>query len=164
MPDQDPAAKDTSTKKADIKSTLLSWLPYVLIPLVVYFGNVEVQSYLGRQALEETGLAHIPLNEALAKAGAENKLVLADMSAIWCPSCRKLDQQVLANDAVKQAIAKDYVFSRIEYESDEGEAFMVKYQVRGFPTLLILDAEGNKLTQLPLTFSPAAFIDMISRS
>jgi thioredoxin-related protein len=56
------------------------------------------------------------------------------------------------------------VFARIEYESEEGEAFMEKYQVRGFPTVLILDAEGNKLMQLPLTFSPTAFVDMIARS
>ncbi len=145
----------------NLKKKLLSWLPYIAIPLVVYFGNVEIQSYLGNKALEEVSLPKLSLEEAMSQAKAEDKLVLADMSAIWCPACRKLDRQVLSKEAVQEAVNERYVFSRIEYESDAGKAFMEKYGVSAFPTLLVLDADGNKLSKLPLTFSPEQFIGIL---
>ena len=139
----------------------LSWLPYLLIPAALYFGNVVLQTHLGEQALAKVALPQLTLQQALAKAKAENKHVLADMSAIWCPSCRKLDQEVLSKPSVQAAIEDGYIFTRIEYESDAGKAFMEQYQVQGFPTLLVLDANGDKLRQLPLTFSPEVFVSLL---
>lgn len=144
-----------------INKKWVSWLPYIALPLILYFGNVELQTYLGKKALSQVDLAHLSFEEALIKAKAEDKQVLIDMSAIWCPACRKLDTQVLSIDAVKKAIEKDYIFARIEYESDAGKSFMAKYHVNGFPTLLILDDQGNKIRKLPLTFSPEQFISSI---
>ena len=149
------------TRANPLRAFAKSWLPFIVFGLALYFGNVELQSYLGRQALAETGLTHLSLEQAFAKAQREEKLVLADMSAIWCPTCRKLDQQVFSNDQVKQAINEKYVFARIEYESDAGKAFMKKYNVSGFPTLLILNANGEKLVHLPLTFDPESFLNLI---
>ena len=154
-------SSDAPIAKSKLLTLAKSWLPFLVIGLAVYFGNVELQSYLGRQALNNTGLNILSLDEALDKARQENKLVLADMSAIWCPSCRKLDSDVLSNDKVKQSINEKYVFARVEYESAEGEAFMEKYNVSGFPTLLILDQDGNKLKKLPLTFNPNQFVTLL---
>lgn len=151
-----------STEKAGLRRLpWKSWAGIILLLAVAYFANVEVQSYLGRKALDATGMEVYPLDQALAKAAAENKLVLANMSAIWCPSCRKLDQSVFSDPAVHQAISRSYVFTRIEYESPDGKAFMEKYQVRGFPTLLVLDGNGKKLRQLPLTFDSRGFIALL---
>lgn len=145
------------------KSTGRFWLVFALVLAGVYFGNVELQSYWGRQALAKVQLDSKPLEQALKIARAQNKLVLADMSAIWCPTCRKLDQQVFADQQVKEAVGKRYIFSRIEYESPEGKAFAERYRVSGFPTVLILDAEGKMLRRLPLTFDPQNFIHLISQ-
>lgn len=157
------APSDTAADKKRKRSKWLSWASYIAIPLAIYFGNVEFQSYLGRQALEETGLELLSLEQAISKAKVENKLVLADMSAIWCPSCRKLDQEVLSKQAVKDAIEKNYIFSRTEYESKEGEKLMEKYNVRGFPTILVLDDSGKLVQQIPLTFDPEKFISLINQ-
>ncbi len=138
-------------------------LPYIAFALLIYFGNVELQSYLGRRALEQTGLPVLSLDEALAQAKEQNKRVLANMAAIWCTACRKLDREVLSRQRVRDAIVRDYVFARVEYESEEGEAFMEEYQVRGFPTLLILDADGAMVRKLPLSFSPGQFVFDLSQ-
>lgn len=129
-----------------------------LIGLSVYFINVEVQSYFGRQALEQTGLQRFTLDEALKKAKTENKQILVDVSAIWCPNCRRLDREIFANESVKKAINEKFVFVRLEYESDEGAAFLEKNHAEGFPTLWVLDDNGNTLRQLPITFEPDKFI------
>ncbi|PCK09557.1 MAG: hypothetical protein COA42_03355 [Alteromonadaceae bacterium] len=151
----------TTNHYFDKVKSLFQRYSFLLIFVALYLGYTEFQSALGRQALKNTGISMLSLDEAIIKAKLENKLVLADISAIWCPSCRKLDNNVLANPRVRESIEQNYVFARVEYESDEGEAFMHKYDVRGFPTLLVLDQEGAKIRKLGLTFDPDVFIQMI---
>jgi|GEM_PF-845209 len=164
--DQSPASSSSqpsSTSAADENknpwsSGWRSWLVFGAIAAAFYFGNVELQSYLGKQALAELAFPEITLEQAITQAKASNKLVLADMSAIWCPSCRRLDKDILSKQDVSEAINERYVFVRIEYESEAGKAFQKRYQVTGFPTLLVLDTEGNKLRNLGLTFDKTEFI------
>ncbi len=150
-------SESPATKKKT-RSIVRTVVTLAITVAAVYFGNVEVQSYLGRKAVAATGLDPVSLEQALVQAKTGDRLVLADMSAIWCPSCRRLDREVFGNLAVQEAIRAKYVFSRIEYESAEGEAFMETYGVRGFPTLLILDARGNLVRELPITFDPERFL------
>ena len=130
---------------------------FVAAVLAAYFINVEVQSYLGRQAVVATGLVSVAFEDALQKAGDDGKLVLVDVSAIWCSTCRTLDKTVFSDDSVKAAINEKYVFSRIEYESDEGQQFLERYNASGFPTLFVIRPDGSVVKRLRVTFSPAEF-------
>lgn len=141
--------------------SLFSWVIFGAIALGAYFVNVEVQSYLGRQALEKTGLVSLPLDEALSRANAENKRVLVDVSAIWCPTCRKLDNDVFADNGVRQYINENLVFTRLEYESEEGQAFLEQHRASGFPTLWLLDGDGRVVKRLRVVFDPEAFVNQI---
>lgn len=120
-----------------------------------------MQRHLGEKAFAATGLEANSLSAAMATAKAENKLVLADLSAVWCPSCRTLDREVLSNETVKAAIDAKYVFTRIEYDSQDGQSFMETYNVRGFPTLLVIDANGKMLRKLATSANPQAFADQL---
>jgi thiol:disulfide interchange protein len=135
----------------------------ILLSVLGYYGNKNVQTYLGQQALDETGLEILTLEQALEVANNTNKLVLADMSAIWCPSCRKLDKQVFSDEQVKTQLNQDFVYTRIEYESAEGNNFMQNYQVTGFPTLIVLNPRGEKLVQLPINYEPLAFLKTLEQ-
>jgi thiol:disulfide interchange protein len=135
----------------------------ILISVMGYYSNKTVQGYLGQQAIDATGLESITLEEALQVAKRSNKLVLADMSAIWCPACRKLDEQVFSNERVKTQLKQDFVYVRIEYESPEGKSFMQNYQVTGFPTLLVLNTKAEKLIQLPIDYEPLPFLATLEK-
>ena len=135
----------------------------ILLSVLAYYGNKTVQTYLGQQAIDDTGLKVLTLEQALEIAKNSNKLVLADMSAIWCPSCRKLDKQVFSDEQVKTQLNQDFVYARIEYDSSEGEAFMQRYQVTGFPTLLILNSNAEKLVQLPINYEPPPFLATLAK-
>jgi thiol:disulfide interchange protein len=136
----------------------------ITVPTAVYFINVEVQSYLGRQALADTGLVSRNLSEAVALARAEHKLVLVDVSAIWCSNCRRLDREVFSKESVKAVIDSDFVFSRLEYESDEGQRFLEERNAVGFPTLWLLDGEGKTVKRLRVTYDPNAFAAQLRAS
>jgi thiol:disulfide interchange protein len=135
----------------------------LLLSVLGYYGNKTIQSYLGQQAIDQTGLEILTLEQALEVAKTTNKLVLADMSAIWCPSCRKLDQQVFSDQQVKTQLNQNFVYVRVEYDSPEGESFMQQYQVTGFPTLLVLNDEGKKLVQLPIKYEPLPFLATLAK-
>ncbi|MDH5518743.1 MAG: thioredoxin family protein [Gammaproteobacteria bacterium] len=141
-----------------IKMLLALALGLVLIVFLFF----KIQSYLGQQALDTTGIQRYELKQALLLAKQQNKFVLADMSAIWCPTCRKLDREIFSDTNVKQTIAKHYIFSRIEYETEAGKVFMETYKIKGFPSLLILDQDARLLLRLPLTFDPELFIEYLN--
>lgn len=136
-------------------------LIYVLIGIAAYFINVEVQSYLGRRAFADTGLPTASLSETLAAAKQEGRYVIAGVSADWCPSCRHFDQAVLSEEAVKEKILNNYRFARVDYESETGVALREKFGIRGIPSLLVLDAEGQLVTQLTAISDPEMFMQQL---
>jgi len=146
-----------------LSSRLFSIILIIAIPTAVYFINVEVQSYLGRQALAGTGLESLPLGSALKEAKQNDKLVLVDVSAIWCSTCRRLDREVFSDRKVKEIIRRDFVFSRLEYESDEGQRFLEERNVSGFPNLWVLDKSGGNISNLNVTFDPTEFAEQLDR-
>lgn len=134
------------------------------IVAIVFFGNKGVQSYLGEQALENLAFEVHELDVAMKLAESEGKLVLADYSAIWCPSCRKLDKEVFANAEVANFIKQNYIFARVDHDSEAGAKFASKYAVVGFPRVLVLNAKGDKLTELPLSFESTQYKANLSKA
>ena len=97
------------------------------------------------------------LEAGMAKAKESGKPILVDFTGSdWCGWCIKLDKEVFDHKAFK-AWAIDRVvlvkldFPRRKAQTDEeraaNEAAAQKYGIRGFPTVLLLDAEGNVLQQ-----------------
>jgi len=147
-------------KRLTPKVILKEVLVLALIFLISYIGNQHVQSWLGQRAVNNTGFEHVSFEEALTKAQAEDKNLLIDFAAIWCPACRKLDNQVISQTEVKAEIEKNYVFTRLEYESDDREIFE-RYGIQGFPTLLVVDQTGKPLRRIATTLDPEQFIEQL---
>ncbi|SMF22571.1 Thiol:disulfide interchange protein [Alteromonadaceae bacterium Bs31] len=155
-----PETEQAPKKRQAWKSLLI----YGGILLAVYFGHVQIQTFLGQRALDNVALELISFDEALIRSAESGKPVLLDVSAIWCPSCRKLDSKVLSRPDVQALIEEHYVFTRVEFESDQGVALQERYGIKGFPTLLVLNSNGDRLRALNLTFDPEAFKTLLTRT
>lgn len=95
---------------------------------------------------------------AAQKLAAEKKLpILVDFSGSdWCGWCIRLDREVFSEKAFKD-FAKDNLvlfladFPRSKPQSDalkkQNEMLSNKYGIQGFPTVLLLDANGRVLHQ-----------------
>lgn len=82
------------------------------------------------------------LEDAVAKAGDEGKLVLVDVGAYWCPPCHRLDEEVFVLPRVGEEIAKRFVAVHVDAEKGDGPEIAERYRVQAFPTILVLEASG----------------------
>lgn len=85
--------------------------------------------------------------EALAKAKTENKPIFLDVYATWCGPCKQLKRKTFTDAEVGNYFNAHYINIAIDGETAEGEELVRKYQIQGYPTLLILDKNGKLLTQ-----------------
>ena len=100
---------------------------------------------------------------AKAQATKEGKLLLVDFSGSdWCGACKKLDKEVFSNPEFMKAALTEYVFVMIDSPDDksllsekakeQNPKLCEKYNIHAFPTVLMMDADGNVLgrTYFPL--------------
>ncbi len=100
---------------------------------------------------------HTDFANAKQTAKQKKQLILADFSGSdWCGWCIKLEKEVFSQEIFKNW-AKDNVvlfiadFPRAVAQPDnlkkQNQDLMQKYGVEGFPSVLILDADGNLIHQ-----------------
>jgi len=84
------------------------------------------------------------LEGALAKARTGNKVVLVDIYADWCAQCKELDENTWPDPAVASWIRENAVAIRIDTDRVRKD-LAGRLQIRSYPTVILLDAEGREL-------------------
>lgn len=94
-------------------------------------------------------------DEALAEAKAGHKIVLMNFTGSdWCPWCIRLDREVFSQPAFQSYAAKNLVLLEVDFPQGktlppevkkQNEDLAARYKVEGFPTVILLDAEGKQL-------------------
>ncbi len=99
------------------------------------------------------------LGAALKSAKANKRYVVAVFSGSdWCGWCKKLEKEILSTEEFRKGAAGKYELVYIdnprnkdllsEHGKKNNEKLTAKYDVNGFPTVLILDGEGKKVAEM----------------
>ena len=94
------------------------------------------------------------LDEALARAEQEKKLVFVDVGAYWCPPCHRLDEEVFVRPEVGEFLGQGYIAVHIDAEKGEGPEVAQRYKALAYPTMLVLEPSGIEKGRL-VDFVPA---------
>ena len=99
------------------------------------------------------------LDEALKSAKANKRYVVAVFSGSdWCGWCKKLEQEILSTETFRKGAVGRYELVYIdnprnkdllsEHGKENNRNLTSKYDIRGFPTVLVLDADGQKVAEM----------------
>lgn len=83
------------------------------------------------------------LNSALNSAQKSKKLVFIDFYTDWCGYCKQMDEETFTDPSVKEKFAQKYVLVKIN--GDQNPDLVSDYKIYGYPTLVILDSNGNEV-------------------
>lgn len=94
---------------------------------------------------------------AKAEAAARKVPILADFSGSdWCGWCVRLEKEVFSKDEFRQYAEKNLVLLLVDFprgkaqpdaEKKQNRELAEKFGIEGFPTVLLLDAEGKELAR-----------------
>ena len=118
------------------------------------------------RAEELTWLTDLP--KAQAQAKAEKKLVLMNFTGTdWCPWCWKLRDEVFKTPEFAAYAKKNLVLVELDFprkkelpadQKAANKELAAKYEVKGYPTVVVLDAAGKKVGKTGyMKGGPAAF-------
>ena len=93
--------------------------------------------------------------EAVAVAQRTGRPILYDFTADWCAPCQEMRQEVFAQERYAQALGHLVVPVRvIDRQQEEGrnspvvDSLQQAHKITGFPTLVIVGADGKVVDQL----------------
>lgn len=95
-----------------------------------------------------------------AKAQQDNKLIFVDAYTTWCGPCKWMAANTFPNEEVGGFYNKNFISYKFDMEKGEGIEFRKKYEVKAFPTLLYLDADGTVLHRVSSALNPKAFLEL----
>jgi thiol-disulfide isomerase/thioredoxin len=98
---------------------------------------------------------NLSFSQAMAQAKASNKLLLLHFTGSdWCPYCQYLDHEVISTSSFQKFSAENFVFVTLDFPhstslpqdvKDQNEGLSRRYNITGFPSLLVADVDGREL-------------------
>ena len=119
----------------------------ILIIAFLFYNYAKSQRPIFTKAFP-TKFEETNFETALAKAKKENKKVFIDFYASWCPPCLAFASNILTDTLVGENMNKAFVNVKYDAENGEGKIVAKKYNIKAYPALMVLDAEGNVLEVL----------------
>jgi len=92
-----------------------------------------------------------------------DKLVLVDFETEWCVWCDRLDTDTYTDQRVIEFAKKNLISKKIDAEKNNGPQQKKKYRVKGYPTILLLDSEGNEIDRIIGYRPPEEFFNELNR-
>ncbi len=102
----------------------------------------------------------LTFEEAKALSKQTGKPIFMDAYTVWCGPCKYLDKKVFVDEEVGAYFNKNFINIKVEMEKDvDGPMLAQKFKVRGYPTLLFINSEGQMIKQQVGALGAPALLD-----
>ena len=99
------------------------------------------------------------LAEAQLEAQKTGDRILASFEAYWCPWSRLLRESLYVDPAVIDSLAS---FKCVSLDADRDTAICAEYDIRLYPTIVIVDPYGGEIERMVGYHSPDEFLRRLS--
>jgi uncharacterized protein YyaL (SSP411 family) len=86
------------------------------------------------------------VDAAVAQAKTAGRKVFIDFEATWCGPCHTMDQWVWNDVDVAQLLNAGFV--GVKVDADLQKALVKRLKISGYPTMMIMDADGKELSRV----------------
>lgn len=114
----------------------------------------------GVAALASSAFATAPegwetdVDAAIALAKKDGKSVMLEFTGSdWCPPCIMMGKKVFSKPEFVKAASKDFVLVHLDFPkgdkelAEKNKPYADKYEIEGYPTVILLDGEGKEFTR-----------------
>jgi thioredoxin-related protein len=144
--------------KKNLLITLGALLPFIFNVPVLFAQNSTVQP--------------VSLEQALQMAPQQDKKILIDVYAAWCPYCQRMHSDVYTHQDVLDAISDYFIWVKINVESDNKVNYMGAEMTeaefaralnnRNIPTTYFLNQSGEILGVQPGYIEEGTFSNLLN--
>ena len=108
---------------------------------------------------------HGSFDDALGEAREQGKKVFVDVYTTWCGPCIVMQETVFPLPEVGEYFNARFVNYKLDAEDETlmGPEIAARYEVRAYPTYLIVDSEGEEIGRASSGMSGDQFIALFSR-
>ena len=101
--------------------------------------------------------------QALQQARLEDKPILAYLFTDWCGYCKKMEAETFTDEAVIDEMSDNYVWLKLNAETDEeGRRLQERFNITGYPGLLLLDGAGQEMGRISGFVPAGAFRERVA--
>jgi len=105
-------------------------------------------------------------DSAVSDAKVDDRIVVVDMMASWCPPCREMDRRVWVDTGVVSWLDENAVAVQVDVDYDEKTAS--RFGIQAMPTIIAFDAVNGVELDRHVGYLEAvdllAWLDLVKRS
>ena len=118
----------------------------IRVAIFSFIATILLVSFQLGKSKDNSGIefSTLTFEQAKTKAKASNQLIFIDAFASWCGPCKKMAASSFKDAAVGELFNNKFINLKVDCELDaDGLEIARLYKVRAYPTLLIVDSQGN---------------------
>ena len=137
------------------KSMFKALLVFIIVLLAItYFQNKG-----GEMPEEASSIWKTDYSEALKQAKEQDKPVLISFHTSWCGWCKKMKSDVYSDPAFYNYASAELI--PVLLDGDKDTDLVAKYNIKGYPSYVILKPDGTVLKTFSGYMKTDAFIETI---
>jgi len=105
--------------------------------------------------------------QTLAKAKNNKKgpkIIFMDCYTTWCGPCKYMSEKIFPQEHIGKFFNENFLNIKIDMEKGEGVELAKKYEIKAYPTFLILDTDGNEINRIVGIGDAGSFIERTKKA
>ncbi len=128
--------------------------------IILILGISALVSLSFRSAPKSQEIEWLDIETAMEQARVQQKPIFVDVYTDWCSWCVRMDRVTFENEEIIEYVNENYIAVKLNAENASSASFLNqnytyrqlavdRFGVRGFPTIVFINADGSQVKAEP---------------